>query len=447
MNIVTSIAAHPATTFLLGALICLLIVAPLFRARLAAAAARSGAQHQTELALLKQRLERTETAEQEQQQSNASLRQALSTEQIRAAQLETQLSTERRQTEEKIALLQEAKRQLSAEFQQLAQNILEEKSRTFTSRNKEQLGHLLNPLRDQISDFKKKIEDVYDKESKDRIALYLQITTLKELNERIGRDAINLTNALKGQVKTQGNWGEMILERVLELSGLVKGREYETQVALETEEGKRAQPDVIVHLPDKKDVVIDAKVSLVAYQRYCEHETREEKEAALGQHIASIRAHVKGLGSKRYNELNGLRSLDFVLLFIPIEAAFITAIEHDPGLFKEAFDKNIVIVSPSTLLATLRTIEHTWRSEYQNQNARTIARKAGDLYDKFVNFTTSLEAIGDRLDQAKSAYNMAHKRLVSGQGSIVSRVQVLKELGADSRKSIPEALLEETDES
>jgi DNA recombination protein RmuC len=447
MNAVSSIAAHPAATFLLGALICLLVVIPIFRARLAAVTAQSGARHQTELALLKQQLENAETAEKELRQSTASLQQALSTEQIRAAELETQLSTERKQTAEKIALLQEARQQLKTEFQQLAQRILEEKSRAFTNQNREQLGHLLDPLRNQISDFRKKIEDVYDKESKDRIALYHQITTLKELNERIGQDAINLTNALKGQVKTQGNWGEMILERVLELSGLVKGREYETQVSLETEEGKKAQPDVIVHLPDKKDVVIDAKVSLLAYQRYCEHETREEKEAALAQHITSIRAHVKGLGGKRYSELNGLRSLDFVLLFIPIEAAFIVAVEHDTGLFKEAFDQNIVIVSPSTLLATLRTIEHTWRSEYQNQNARTIARKAGDLYDKFVNFTTSLEEIGDRLDKAKNAYDTAHKRLVSGQGSIVARVQVLKELGADSRKTIPKALLEETDES
>ena len=341
----------------------------------------------------------------------------------------------------------EARRQLSAEFQHLAQNILEEKSRTFTSQNKEHLGHILNPLREQISDFRKKIEDVYDKESKDRIALSHQVTALKDLNERISRDAINLTNALKGQVKTQGNWGEMILERVLELSGLVKGREYETQVSHENEEGKKAQPDVIVHLPDKKDVVIDAIMSLVAYQRYCEYETKEEKEAALTQHIVSIRAHVNGLGAKRYSELNGIRSLDFVLMFIPIEAAFIMAIEHDSGLFKEAFEKNIVIVSPSTLLATLKTIEHTWRSEYQNRNARTIAKKAGDLYDKFVNFTASLEAIGDKLDKAKSAYDTAHNRLVSGQGSIVSRVQALKEMGADSRKTLSDALLEKTGES
>ncbi len=447
MDTLTSIAAHPAAAFLLGALFCLLVALPIFRARLAAMAAQSGAQHQTELALLKQQLERVETAEKEQQQSNASLQQALSAEQIRAAQLETQLSAERRQTAEKIALLQAARQQLSAEFQQLAQSILEEKSRTFTSQNREQLGHLLNPLREQISDFRKKIEDVYDKESKDRIALSHQIITLKDLNERISRDAVNLTNALKGQVKTQGNWGEMILERVLELSGLVKGREYETQVSRENEEGKRMQPDVVVHLPDKKDVVIDAKVSLVAYQRYCEYETNEEKEAALAQHIVSVRAHVKGLGAKRYSELNSIRSLDFVLMFIPIEAAFIIAIEHDSGLFKEAFDKNIVIVSPSTLLATLKTIEHTWRSEYQNQNARTIAKKAGDLYDKFVNFTASLEEIGDKLDKAKSAYDTAHNRLVSGQGSIVSRVQALKEMGATSRKTLSDALLEKTDES
>jgi len=447
MDTLASVTTHPALAFLLGALVGLLIAAFLCRARRADLLAQAGAQQQTELALLRQQLNRQETADKELQETNASLRQALSSEQIRAAELETLLSAERKQTAEKIALLQEARQQLSAEFQQLAQGVLEEKSRTFTSQNREQLGHLLNPLREQIRDFRKKIEDVYDKESKDRIALYHQITTLKNLNERIGEDAINLTNALKGQVKTQGNWGEMILERVLELSGLVKGREYEAQVSLETGDGKKAQPDVIVHLPDKKDVVIDAKVSLIAYQRYCEAASENEKERALAQHIASVRAHVKGLGGKRYSELNGLRSLDFVLLFIPIEAAFITAIEHDTGLFKEAFDQNIVIVSPSTLLATLRTIEHTWRSEYQNQNSQTIAKQAGDLYDKFVNFTASLEEIGDRLDKAKNAYDMAHKRLVSGRGNIVSRVQALKELGADSRKSIPTTLLEETDKT
>ncbi len=310
---------------------------------------------------------------------------------------------------------------MTSEFQHLAQQIFEEKSTKFTHQNKENMGLLLMPLREQLHEFKNKVEDIYNKDSNDRVLLLNQISTLKALNERIGQDALNLTNALKGQAKTQGNWGEMVLERVLEQSGLVKGREYEVQVSATSRDGERLQPDVIVHLPEQKDVVIDAKVSLVAYQRYYEADTQAVRDLAIAQHVASIRAHINGLSKKDYSALNGFRSLDFVLLFIPIEAAFITAVEYDQSLFNEAFSKHIIIVSPSTLFATLRTIEHIWRYEYQNQNAQDIARKGGELYDKFANFMLALDDVGEKLGKAQEAYDMAYKRLNSGRGNLVSK--------------------------
>lgn len=359
------------------------------------------------------------------------------------AELDTQIKAEREQTAEKMQLLDTAKQQMTVEFQHLAQQIFEEKSAKFTHQNKENMGSLLTPLREQLLEFKTKVEDIYHKDSNDRVLLLNQISTLKTLNERIGQDALNLTNALKGQAKTQGNWGEMVLERVLEQSGLVKGREYEVQVSTTNSEGARLQPDVIVHLPEQKDVVIDAKVSLVAYQRYYEAENQPARDSAIAQHVASIRGHINGLSKKDYSALNGFRSLDFVLLFIPIEAAFITAVEYDQNLFNEAFAKHIIIVSPSTLLATLRTIEHIWRYEYQNQNAQDIARKGGDLYDKFVNFMHALDDVGEKLGKAQESYDTAYKRLHTGKGNLVGKIQELKVLGATTKKSLPEPLLDQ----
>lgn len=361
--------------------------------------------------------------------------------QTRMAELETRLEDERKNAEEKLSLLQEARDQLKLEFQNVANKIFEDKSRKFTEQNKENIEGVLKPMREQLVDFKKKVEDVYDKESKDRVSLLTEIIHLKALNERISEDAINLTNALKGQSKTRGSWGEMILERVLEESGLHKGREYEVQAMYASEEGQRRHPDVIVHLPEGKDIVIDSKVSLTAYEKYCSADTDEKREKRLKEHVISIRTHIKELSNKRYEELEGISTLDFVLMFLPIEGAFWTAIESEQGLFNEAFDKNIMLVSPSTLLATLRIINNIWRYEDQNKNALIIAKKAGDLLDKFVGFVDALEDVGQKIGKAHESYKTARDRLSKGKGNLVRRTEELKQLGVKAKKELPEGLV------
>jgi DNA recombination protein RmuC len=347
------------------------------------------------------------------------------------------LEDERRNAEE----MQEAREQLKMEFQNVANKIFEDKSQKFTDQNRENIEGVLKPMREQLVDFKKKVEDVYDKESKDRVSLLNEIIHLKTLNERISEDALNLTNALKGQSKTRGAWGEMILERVLEESGLQKGREYEVQTMYAGDEGKRQHPDVIVHLPEGKDIVIDSKVSLTAYEKYCTAGTDEKREKRLKEHIISIRTHIKSLSGKRYEELEGIRTLDFVLMFMPIEGAFWTAIESEQGLFNEAFNKNIMLVSPSTLLATLRIINNIWRYEDQNKNALIIAKKAGDLYDKFVGFVEALEDVGQKIGKAQESYHTARKRLSEGKGNLVRRSEELRQLGVKAQKELPEGLV------
>jgi DNA recombination protein RmuC len=361
--------------------------------------------------------------------------------QTKLSELETRLEDERRNTEEKLALLQEAREQLKMEFQNVANKIFEDKSQKFTDQNRENIEGVLKPMREQLLDFKKKVEDVYDKESKDRISLLNEIVHLKTLNERISEDAVNLTNALKGQSKTRGSWGEMILERVLEESGLQKGREYEVQAMYAGEAGQRRHPDVIVHLPEGKDIVIDSKVSLTAYEKYCTADTEEKREKRLKEHLLSIRTHIKTLSEKRYEELEGIKTLDFVLMFLPIEGAFWTAIESEQGLFNEAFDKNIMLVSPSTLLATLRIINNIWRYEDQNKNALVIAKKAGDLYDKFVGFVEALDEVGQKIDKARESYHTARNRLTDGRGNLIRRSLELRQLGVKAQKELPEGLL------
>lgn len=360
--------------------------------------------------------------------------------QTRMTELETRLEDERRNAEEKLSLLQEARDQLKLEFQNVANKIFEDKSQKFTEQNRENIEGVLKPMREQLVDFKKKVEDVYDKESKDRVSLFSEINRLKSLNKQISEDAINLTNALKGQSKTRGSWGEMILERVLEESGLQKGREYEVQAMYTSERGQRRHPDVIVHLPEGKDIVIDSKVSLAAYEKYCSAETDEKREKRLKEHVISIRTHIKELSSKRYEELEGIRTLDFVIMFLPIEGAFWAAIESAQGLFNDAFDKNIMLVSPSTLLATLRIINNIWRYEDQNKNALIIAKKAGGLYDKFVGFVEALDEVGHRIGKAQESYQTARKRL-EGKGGLVRKTEELKQLGVKSRKELPEGLV------
>lgn len=362
-----------------------------------------------------------------------------------AAQMRTVLDEERKQSSEKIALLHEARDQLKIEFQNLAQEIFEDKSRKFAEQNRTNIDHLIGPLREQIGDFKKRVEDVYDKETRDRTALQTEIHHLKQLNQKISKEALNLTRALKGDSKARGNWGEVILERVLEASGLKKGREYDVQVSLKDADGKRYQPDVIVRLPQEKDVVVDAKVSLKAYESYYSAEDPQEREEALKSHIDALRTHIRTLAAKSYEDLEGVRSLDFVLMFVPIEAAFLAAVDRDRELFSEAFDKNIMVVSPSTLLVTLRTIENIWRNEYQNRHALQIAEKAGGLYNKFVGFIDALEEIGRQLDKAKASYQTAHDRLVNGRGNLIRRTQELRALGIKAKKELPRNLIDSAD--
>ena len=358
----------------------------------------------------------------------------------------TQLAAERKQTEEKISLLNDARERMANEFRVLGQKILEENSKLFADRSQNQIEGLIHPLRDQLVDFKSRVEDVYDKGSRDRAALRSEIGQLKHLNERIGKDALNLTQALKGDVKMMGGWGEVILERILEASGLEKGREYDTQISLYGNRGKRYQPDVIVRLPEARDVIIDAKVSLTAYERYHSATDERRRSSAIKEHLASVRSHIKGLNRKQYENLQGIRTLDFVLMFIPIEAAFLVTLEHDRSIFSDAFGKNIVVVSPSTLMVTLRTIQNIWRNVAQNENALEIARQAGGLYDKFVGFLESLEEIGRQLDRAKEAYRTARERLATGRGNLVRRTEQLISLGVKAGKMLPESYVRDLEE-
>jgi DNA recombination protein RmuC len=361
------------------------------------------------------------------------------------SQLQAVLEQERKVTQEKLALLEQSREQMTLEFKNIANEILEDKSRKFTASNRESIGEILKPLNEKIQLFEKKVDDSYNLESKERHSLTREIQSLKELNARISEDAINLTNALKGENKTQGTWGEVILETILEKSGLVKGREYDTQVNLKAEHGGRVQPDVVVHLPENKKVIIDAKVSLKSYEAYCSADDPEQRKKYLDLHVQSIQSHVKGLSNKEYQNLLGLNSLDFVLLFLPIEAAFSVAIQANSELFSTAFDKNIILVGPSTLLATLRTIQNIWRYEQQSQNAVEIATAAGALYDKFVAFAGDLEEIGTRLDSTQKSYDKAHNKLTSGKGNLVVRIEKLKQLGAKASKKHTDKLISEVD--
>jgi len=363
------------------------------------------------------------------------------------AELETALKKERESTAEKLKLLENSKDELINQFKNLSNEILEEKSKKFTQTNKDNIEGILTPLKDEFAEFRKRVNDVYKNDSDDRTALKTQIDGLKELNEKLGKEALNLTNALKGDSQKQGAWGEVILERVLEESGLQKGREYEIQKSYTDEERRRNRPDAIVHLPDNKDVIIDSKVSIVAYQNYYKTEDKNEKEKYLKEHLMSIKNHIKGLNLKNYDEIEEIKSLDYVLMFIPIESAFMLAMENNWELFREAFEKNIVVVTPSTLLVTLRTIQNIWRYEKQSKNSQEIAKRVGDLYDKFVNFTESLKDIGSNLDKAKLSFETSISRLSTGKGNLVSQVQKIKSLGIKSKKEISESLIDETDES
>ncbi|BEV71132.1 hypothetical protein THUN1379_06140 [Paludibacterium sp. THUN1379] len=366
------------------------------------------------------------------------------------ASLQTALQQERRQHEEKLALLNEAKDTLSLQFKTLANDILEEKTRRFTEQNKENIGNLLTPLAERIQAFSKQVQDTYDKDSKERLTLEVELKNLQALNTRLNQDAVALTNALTGaSSKAQGNWGEMVLERVLETSGLQKGREYRVQVSdvVVGEEGSsRFQPDVIIDLPENKQLVVDSKVSLNAYTRYTRAEDEATREAELKAHILALKTHIKTLSEKRYQDLYSLNTLDFVFMFVPVEPAYLLAVQQDMGLFNEAFEKRIMIVGPSTLLATLRTVASIWRYEYQNQNAQEIARQSGAMFDKFVGFVDSLEKLGKQLETSRDTWQDAMKKLSSGRGNLVTSAEKLRKLGIKANKQLPTALLDATPE-
>jgi DNA recombination protein RmuC len=361
----------------------------------------------------------------------------LSEDQIR---IEVSSKESLRAAKEKIDLMKTAREQMSAEFNNLANRIFEEKTERLMQTNKASLETTLNPLKTQLGDFRKKVEDIYDKETRDRVSLRVELEQLKNLNTQLSEDAINLTRALKGDKKIQGNWGEVVLERVLEQSGLRKGSEYETQVNLKSEDGSRRLPDVIIRLPDNKDVVVDSKVSLVDYEQFVNAESEPEREAALSRHLSAIGNHIAGLSLKAYEKLEGIRSLDFVLMFIPIESAFSAAYDANPEMFMRASDKQIIIVSPTTLLVTLRTIQTIWRYEYQNRNAEKIAAQAGGIFDQFALVIESLDEVGRNIDKAKDSFDQTHKRISTGRGNLVRRVQQLEELGARNKKKLPSSL-------
>jgi DNA recombination protein RmuC len=360
----------------------------------------------------------------------------------RNAELTAQLAAAQRKAQDEVALLLEAKVALTEQFQNLANRIFEERGAKFVAQNQDAMETILKPLRDGLGEFKAKVEAVYDKESKERFSLQSEIKRLVELNSKIGQDAVNLTNALKGQSKTQGNWGELVLERVLEGSGLQKGREYDVQVSVTVEGGGRLQPDVIVRLPEGKNIIVDSKVSLTAYDEYCSSETDAQKADALARHIASVRGHISGLSGKNYQSLYGVKSLDFVLMFMPIEPAFMLAMESDKDLYTDAFQKNIMIVGPWNLLVSLKTIASIWRYEYQNRNAQELARQCAALYDKFVGFVADLEDVGKRLDAARASYDGALGKLSSGKGNLVRQVERIRQLGVKPSKLLPPPLVD-----
>ncbi|NCA75566.1 MAG: DNA recombination protein RmuC [Alphaproteobacteria bacterium] len=329
-----------------------------------------------------------------------------------------------------------------SEFRNLANDILEEKTKKFTEQNTSRLDEILKPLGERIRDFEKKVEETYDRESKQRFSLEKEIRNLAELNTQISKEANNLTNALKGQSKTRGNWGEVILETILEKSGLTRDREFFIQQSFTNEHGRRIQPDVIVAYPGERNVVIDSKVALVAYEKYASAESREAQEQAAREHLLAVRNHINDLSNKNYQDLYALQSLDFVMLFMPIEPAYLLAMQYDPNLWNYAYDRRILLISPTNLIAALRMIANLWRVEYQNKNVQEIARQSGELYDKFVGFLEDLKDVGSKIEATHKTYDAAMNKLSAGKGNLIRRVENLKTLGARTGKEIPKSMLE-----
>ncbi|MGA9421188.1 MAG: DNA recombination protein RmuC [Rhodanobacteraceae bacterium] len=362
-----------------------------------------------------------------------------------ATALGTRLNEQHAATQEKIALLGQVREQFADSFKTLAGEILEDKSKRFTEHNRSTIDQLINPLREQLGDFRKRVDEVYDKESRERGLLKHEIDTLKNINQRISDDALNLTRALKGEAGVQGAWGELILERLLEASGLQKGREYDIQQALHDSDGGRPRPDVLLHLPEGRDLIIDAKVSLTAYERCC-GAADAERAQFLRRHVESMRGHVKELSARRYADLPGIDTQDFVMMFVPVEAAFFEAVRADDTLIGFALDRRVMITTSSTLLATLRAVASVWQYEKRNRNAQDIAQRAGALYDKFVGFVEDMESLRVSLDGARRAFDMAFGKLSSGRGNLMRQAEMLLALGAKAAKSLNPKLVERADD-
>ncbi|MEZ9596281.1 DNA recombination protein RmuC [Shewanella sp. 10N.261.52.F9] len=343
---------------------------------------------------------------------------------------------------DKIQLLEDSELRLNAQFENLATKIFEARSEKLQSQNNQQLDSVLAPFKQQIEGFRAQVQASYSHEQTQRSALKHQLDSLTELNLKMSQDAVNLTKALKGDNKQQGNWGEVILERVLQESGLREGHEYDTQTDLKNDTGKRFKPDVIVHLPEKKDVVIDAKMSLIAYERYFNSDDEVIRAQAIKEHILSVRAHIKGLSQKDYQKLHGLKSLDYVLMFIPLEPAFLLALEHDPSLVNYALESNIMLVSPTNLLVALRTINNIWRYEYQNQNAQMIAKQAGKIYDKLCSYLDDMDKLGRALESADKNFTSAMNKLSTGKGNVIRQAHQMQQLGVETSKKVDAQLLD-----
>ncbi|PAJ75384.1 hypothetical protein CJF42_05280 [Pseudoalteromonas sp. NBT06-2] len=346
---------------------------------------------------------------------------------------------------DKINLLEKSELRLTQQFENIANKIFSEKTAHFTQQNKTGLDGLLTPLKEQLSNFSKQVNDVYTTEAKERHALKSEIVGLKELNLQMGLEASALTKALKGDNKKQGTWGEVVLERVLQSSGLREGHEYETQLHLKNQDGKAYKPDVIIHLPQGKDVVVDSKMVLVAYERFHNAETEVEQNTTLKAHINAIKKHINELSAKDYQLLHGIKSLDYVLMFIPVEPAFNAALEYEPTLVQFALEKNIMLVSPNNLIVALRTINNMWRMEYQNRNAQDIAEKAGTIYDKLVGFVDDMKKVGLNLERAELSYGDAMKKLSEGRGNLVKKAEEMKSLNIKVKKSLPKEMIEKSE--
>lgn len=420
-----------------------LLIGVLAGAAVAFVVVSAGARRQREVqqAELREVRERLETELRDQRAAREASESRAATAETRAAALEARLQAEQAAADQRYRDLEGARERLKSEFQALAAEILEDKSRRFGEQNASQLGQLLNPLREQLVDFRKVVSDTYEKEGRERTTLQAELKQLLELNRQLSDEAGSLTRALTADNRTQGYWGELKLERLLESASLEKGQQYLTQESFKDEAGDRYRPDAVLLLPEDRQIVIDAKVVLLDYQRACATDIDDsERQRFLGQHTAALKNHVRELGDKDYSRLKGLTSPDLVLMFVPVEAAFLEALRRDPGLYDYAFGKKIILVGPSNLLASLRLVAQIWRTEAQTTNAKAIADRGAALYDKFVGFTEDLGRVGEHLDRAQKAQHDAVRKLAQGPGNLVRQAEMLRDLGVAPSKKLPAAL-------